>query len=161
MLLRPINAQSLRGNFELVGGEAKGQEGENPDENPDSVSRETLQRANVHGLRAGAGQSGRSGGYRRHSLVAQPVAEINALDHGGGPFVALEAGDGLEHVFDVAMAPVLALDGGDGGDIWDVSGAGPRGDDILPAPNAWAWEGSRRRRTDSMRRKLVSWPMLV
>lgn len=31
--------------------------------------------------------------------------------------MAGDEGDGLEHVFDVAMAPVLALDGGDGGDI--------------------------------------------
>lgn len=29
-----------------------------------------------------------------------------------------DKGDGLEHVLDIAMAPVLALDGGDGGDIY-------------------------------------------
>jgi len=52
-----------------------------------------------------------------NSLVAQPIAEVDALDLGRSPFVASDEGDGLEHVLDVAMAPVLALDGGDGGDI--------------------------------------------
>ena len=55
-------------------------------------------------------------------LIAQPVPKIDALDHGRGPLVARDEGDSLEHVFDVAMAPVLAFDGGDGGDVWFVTG---------------------------------------
>ena len=45
-----------------------------------------------------------------HSLIAQPVSKVSALDHGGSPLVALDEGDRLEHVFDIAMAPVLAFD---------------------------------------------------
>lgn len=31
--------------------------------------------------------------------------------------MAFNKGDGLEHIFDITMAPVLALDGGDGSDV--------------------------------------------
>jgi hypothetical protein len=35
------------------------------------------------------------------------------LDHHGLPLVALQARDRSEHVFDISMAPVLALNSGD------------------------------------------------
>ena len=31
--------------------------------------------------------------------------------------MTLDKGDGLEHILDIPMAPVLALDGGDGCDV--------------------------------------------
>ena len=52
-----------------------------------------------------------------HLLVPKPVPKINTLDHRGGPFVAVDEREGLEHILDVAMAPVFAFDGGDRGDI--------------------------------------------
>ncbi len=45
------------------------------------------------------------------SLIAQPVSKVHALDHGGGPFVSTDERDRLEHILNVAMAPVFALDG--------------------------------------------------
>lgn len=120
MLLWPVDTKPLGGHLEFLGSETKGQEREDPYQDPDSLSREALQCACVHGLRAESVSLGRP--TSGHSLVPQPVPEINALDHCRGPFVAFETDDCFEHVFDVAMAPVLALDGGDGGDIWDVSG---------------------------------------
>jgi hypothetical protein len=41
------------------------------------------------------------------------VPEVDPLDHHGGPFVTLDASNSLENVFDIAMAPVLTLHGGD------------------------------------------------
>lgn len=40
--------------------------------------------------------------------------------------MAGDEGDGLEHVLDVAMAPVLSLDSGNGGDIWECQSRLPR-----------------------------------
>ena len=42
--------------------------------------------------------------------------------------MTLDKGDGLEHILDIPMAPVLALDGGDGCDICSV------GISISPGP---------------------------
>ena len=50
-------------------------------------------------------------------VVSEPVTEVDARDHHSGPFLAVDEGQSLEHVFDVAMSPVVALDLGDGGNI--------------------------------------------
>jgi len=50
-------------------------------------------------------------------LVPQPISKINPLDHNRRPLVTFDKGDSLEHIFDITMAPVLALDGGDGSDV--------------------------------------------
>jgi hypothetical protein len=44
-----------------------------------------------------------------YSLIAQPVSEINALDHSRRPLVAFDKGNSLEHIFDVAMSPIFAF----------------------------------------------------
>lgn len=131
MLLRAINAQPLGCNLEFLGCKAKSQERENPNQHANGIRRETLQGPHIQSLGAGTSQpvevrevreksDGR--GRQADSLIAQPVTKINAFDHGGGPFVALETDDGLEHILDVAMSPVLAFDGGDGGDVWRAQG---------------------------------------
>lgn len=56
------------------------------------------------------------------SLIAQPVAEIYALDHGGSPLMTVDKGQGLEDIFNIAMAPVLAFNCRDGCDV-----SGPKG----------------------------------
>ena len=60
--------------------------------------------------------------YHRLGVVAQPVAKVDTLDHHAGPFMAFQEGYLLEHVFDVAMAPVVAFDLGDGGDVTSAEG---------------------------------------
>ena len=55
-------------------------------------------------------------------VVAEPVAEVGALNHQGGPFLAVQEGQGLEHVLDVAVAPVVALDLGNRGDVAGAKG---------------------------------------
>lgn len=97
--------------LEFLCGVAEGHEGENPHENADRVCLDAFEGADVDSLR----------------IVAQPVAEVDALDHHGRPLVALEAGNSLEHVLDVAMAPVLALNGGDARDVAGAKGRGGGG----------------------------------
>lgn len=53
----------------------------------------------------------------KDSLIAQPVSKVDAFDHHRGPLVALDEGDGLEHILDIAMAPILAFNGRNGRDI--------------------------------------------
>lgn len=57
-----------------------------------------------------------------NSLITQPVTKIHTLDHGGGPFVTGDESQRLEDIFDITMAPVLAFDGGDRGDISSSKG---------------------------------------
>ena len=56
------------------------------------------------------------------TVIAQPVAKVDALDHPRVPLVATQTGDGGKHVLDVAMSPVLALDLGDGCDVPGAKG---------------------------------------
>jgi hypothetical protein len=49
--------------------------------------------------------------WEESSLIAQPISKVYTLDHGGGPFVAGDERDRLQHILDIAMAPVYALDG--------------------------------------------------
>jgi len=46
------------------------------------------------------------------------------LDHHGIPFVAAQTGDGSQHIFDIAMTPILALDLGNGRDISSTKSVG-------------------------------------
>ena len=101
MLFRPVNAQALARDFEFPRGIAKRHEGQDPDQNANRVCLDTFQRANIDSLR----------------IVAQPVAKIHALDHHRRPLVSLETRDRLEHVLYIAMAPVVAFDLGDRGDV--------------------------------------------
>ena len=70
--------------------------------------------------------------------------------------MALNTGNGLKHIFDVAMAPVLAFDNGDGGDIWSGQWGSVGGEEvyILPAPKAWTCGVRKRTRKPRMRRAL-------
>lgn len=43
-------------------------------------------------------------------VVAQPVSKVHALHEHGGPLLAPEEGDGRQHVLNVAMSEVVALD---------------------------------------------------
>lgn len=124
MLLRPVDSQAFRSNFKLGRGIPEAQEGEDPHEDADGVSLEVFQGPDIHCLRTKHAVSGGTFHLRHatlhvdnHLLVPKPVAKINTLDHRGSPFVAVDEREGLEHVLDVAMAPVFAFDGGDRGDI--------------------------------------------
>lgn len=52
MFLGTIGPQPIRSHLELARRETKGQEGENPNDDPNGIRGETFQRANVHGLGA-------------------------------------------------------------------------------------------------------------
>lgn len=56
-------------------------------------------------------------------LIPQPIPKINPLDHNRRPLMTLDKRDSLEHILDITMAPVLALDGGDGSDVCIISTA--------------------------------------
>lgn len=118
MLFGTVDAQSLRGDLELARGVSEAGEGKDPHDDADRLGLEILQRSHVQSLGTDAGQL-RVLFYFAHnnSLIPQPVSEVDAFDHRGGPFVAGDERDGLEHILDVAMAPVLPLDGGDGGNV--------------------------------------------
>jgi hypothetical protein len=49
--------------------------------------------------------------------VETPIPKVDPLDHHGIPFVMADAGDRLEHIFDVSMTPVFTLNRRDGGNI--------------------------------------------
>jgi hypothetical protein len=51
-------------------------------------------------------------------LIAQPISKVDTLDHARSPFVALDESERLDSVFDIAMAPILALDGRYRSDIY-------------------------------------------
>lgn len=55
MFLGTISPQPIRSNLKLARGKSKRQERENPDDNPNGISVETLQRADIHSLRTGNG----------------------------------------------------------------------------------------------------------
>lgn len=114
MFLWTVNTQSIRRHFEFASRIPKAQERKDPHQDADSVGLQTFECADVHCLRATATVSLCCFlKYFLDSLISQPVTEVYALDHGRGPFVAVDECDRLEHIFDVAMAPVLAFDGGD------------------------------------------------
>lgn len=87
--------------------------------------------------------------------------------------MALDKGDGLEHILDIAMAPVLALDGGDGCDICialalalalvPVCSEIPNIEikHILPAPKAWTCVGRMRMRLKMSRALKPAVPAMV
>lgn len=50
MLLRAINTQPVRCNLKLVGSQAESQKREDPNQDPNSVGRETLQGPYIHRL---------------------------------------------------------------------------------------------------------------
>ena len=52
------------------------------------------------------------------------VAWSRYLDHHGVPFVTAQAGDGGQHVLDVAMTPVLPFNFGDGCDVASTESVG-------------------------------------
>jgi hypothetical protein len=45
------------------------------------------------------------------------LPKVDPLDHHGGPFMTLDACHQLEGIFNVAMTPIPAFDGGNRGDI--------------------------------------------
>lgn len=127
MLLWAINPEAIGGDFEFARRIAEAQEREDPHQNADCFGLEIFQGPNIHCLRTGGVMSAEDllhptqHVYVDDSLVAQPVSKVNALDHGGGPFVAVDEGDCFEDVFDIAMAPVLPLESGDRSNVWDGS----------------------------------------
>lgn len=46
-----------------------------------------------------------------NSLISQPIAEVDTLDHGRGPFVTMNESKCLDGILDISMTPILALDG--------------------------------------------------
>ena len=106
VLLGSVRAQAFRCDLELSSGVAERHESKDPDKNADGVGLDALESADIDSLR----------------VITQPVAKVNAFDHHAGPLVTLKTSDLLEHIFDVAMAPVVALNLGDGGDVTCTEG---------------------------------------
>ncbi|KAL3706516.1 hypothetical protein TMatcc_007528 [Talaromyces marneffei ATCC 18224] len=84
---------------------SKCHEREDPDKNPDSVSLQILQCANIHSLRA-------------NSLISQPIAKVDTLNHGRGPFMTTNESKSLNGVLNISMTPILAFDGGYRSDVY-------------------------------------------
>lgn len=124
VFLWAVYPQTLGGDFEFTGGIAEAQERQDPHQDADCLGLQTLESSDVHGLRTVELVNMRSklGVFWATLLVTQPVAKIHALHHGGGPFVAVDEGQRLEYVLDISMAPVLAFNGGDGGDVTGSKG---------------------------------------
>jgi hypothetical protein len=97
VLLGPIAAQPIAGDFKLLGAVSKRHEAQDPEQDADSLCRHHLHRTHVDGLR----------------VITQPVAKIDPLHIHLAELLARPAGDeeGKQRVFNVTMAPVLALDG--------------------------------------------------
>lgn len=127
MLLRAIHPQPIRRNFKLARRKPERHKRQNPDKNPNRIPRKTLKRADIHSLgavkRVSSSHTQNPAPAENDVLVPQPISKINPLDHNRRPLVTFNKGDGLEHIFDITMAPVLALDGGDGSDVCIISTA--------------------------------------
>ena len=118
MFLGTINTQSIRRHFKFTCRIPEAQERKDPHQDADSLGLQTFERTDVHCLRATEPVSQCSFlVYFLDSLIPQPVAEVYSLDHGRGPFVAVDECQRLENIFDVAMAPVLAFDSRDRCDV--------------------------------------------
>lgn len=50
-------------------------------------------------------------------VVSEPVSKVDSFDHHTRPLATLEESHSLEHVLDVSMAPVMALDSRYAGNI--------------------------------------------
>jgi hypothetical protein len=97
VLLRPVAAQTVAGNLELLGTVSKRHEAQNPQKNTNSLSRHHLDSAHIDSLR----------------VVPQPVAKVDALDVHLAELLSSPAGDQerQQRIFNVSVAPILALDG--------------------------------------------------
>lgn len=104
-------------------------------------------------------------------VVAQPVAKVHALHEHGSPLLAPEEGDGRQHVLNVAMSEVVALDlfvpvrslsltlsqslalsrAAAGRRTWAMDG-------MLPAPKAAAGAGRKTSATRRARSQEPLWP---
>jgi hypothetical protein len=114
VLLGPIAPQPVSCNLKLLGAVSKGHEAQNPEEDADGLSRHHLDRAHIDSLR----------------VVAQPVAKVDALYVHFAELLASPAGneERKQCVFNVSMAPVLALDCTQAGNVTctkSCGGAGP------------------------------------
>ena len=104
VVLGAVAAQTVGRDLELAAAIAKGEEAEDAEEQTDGLSRDALDRADVDGL----------------GVVAEPVAKVDAGDHDLVKLLATNrAGhhDLEESIFDIAVAPVLALDTRDAGNV--------------------------------------------
>lgn len=129
MLFRTINTKSVGSNLKLPCCVAKGHERKDPDKNPDSISLQILECADIHSLRA----INKSVSVKctrigipvikdgLDSLISQPIAKVDTLDHCRGPFVAMNESKCLNGILDISMPPILALDGRYRSDIYIVS----------------------------------------
>jgi hypothetical protein len=97
VLLGAVAAQPVPGDFKLLRPVAKGHEAQDPQQDADRLGRHHLHSAHVNRLR----------------VVAQPVAKVDALHVHLAELLARLAGDEQreQRVLNVAVAPVLALDG--------------------------------------------------
>lgn len=103
VLLRPVAAKSVPGDLEFLGAIAKGHEAQDPEQDADRLGRHHLDGADIDSLR----------------VVSEPVAKVHTLDVHLAKLLACAAADqqGKKRVFDIAMAPVLALNGAQAGDV--------------------------------------------
>ena len=97
MLFRPVNSQSFIGNLKFPCGISEAKKRKYPYEESNSPSLDTFETANIHSL----------------AVISQPVAKVDSFDHHAGPFVTFNESNGLEHVLNIAMAPIAPFDLGD------------------------------------------------
>ena len=104
MLLRPITPQPLLRHLKLPRAIPKAHKPQHPQQQPDRLGRDILHGADVHSLR----------------VIPQPVAKVHALDVELAELLAAHGARGEkreEHIFNVAVAPVLAFDFGGARDV--------------------------------------------
>jgi len=104
MFLRPITPQPLTRDLKLRRRIPKRHKPQHPQQQPDRLRAHVFHGPHVDGL----------------AVVAQPVAEVDALDVELAELLAAHGArgeEGEEDIFDVAVAPVLAFDFGDAGDV--------------------------------------------
>jgi len=114
VLFRPVAAQPVAGNLELLGAVAKRHEAQHPEQDADGLGRHHLDGADVDGL----------------GVVPQPVAKVDALHVHLAELLASPAGNEKRKqcVLNVSMAPVLPFNRTEAGNVARAEscrGAGP------------------------------------
>ena len=113
MFLGPIAPQSIPCDLKLLGPIPKAHEPQDPQQNPYRLRRHHLHGPDINRLR----------------VVPQPVTKVDALDVHFAELLARPAANQQreQRVFDVAVAPVLALDRAQTRDVAGAEGGGGAG----------------------------------
>lgn len=91
VLLGTVDTEAVAGDLELIGGIAKGHEGENPYNDAQGLGIDALEGTDVEGL----------------GIITEEVAEVDSLDEHGRPLLAVEEGNGGEGILDIYTISTL------------------------------------------------------